>query len=66
MYHWRGEIETASEVPVVIKTRQALYGAVEAAVKAAHPYELPEIVAVPVIHGLAGYLDWIATETAGA
>ena len=66
MYHWRGEIETAREVPVVIKTRQALYGAVEAAVKAAHPYELPEIIAVPVIHGLAGYLDWIATETAGA
>ena len=66
MYHWRGEIETAREVPVVIKTRQALYGAVEAAVKAAHPYELPEIIAVPVIHGLAGYLDWIDTETAGA
>jgi periplasmic divalent cation tolerance protein len=64
MYHWRGEIETAREVPVVIKTRQALYGAVEAAVKAAHPYELPEIIAVPVIHGLAGYLDWIADETA--
>jgi periplasmic divalent cation tolerance protein len=64
MYHWRGEIETAREVPVVIKTRQALYGAVEAAVKAAHPYELPEIIAVPVIHGLAGYLDWINDETA--
>ena len=64
MYHWRGEIETAREVPVVIKTRQALYGAVEAAVKAAHPYELPEIIAVPVIHGLAGYLDWIDDETA--
>ena len=66
MYHWRGQIETAAEVPVVIKTRQALYGAVEAAVKAAHPYELPEIIAVPVIHGLAGYLDWIHTETADA
>jgi periplasmic divalent cation tolerance protein len=66
MYHWRGEIETAREVPVVIKTRQALYGAVEAAVKAAHPYELPEIIAVPVIHGLAAYLDWIASETAQA
>ena len=66
MYHWRGEIETAREVPVVIKTRRTLYGAVETAVKAAHPYELPEIIAVPVIHGLAGYLDWIATETADA
>ena len=66
MYHWRGEIETAREVPLVIKTRQALYGAVEAAVKAAHPYERPEIIAVPVIHGRAGYLDWIDAETAGA
>jgi periplasmic divalent cation tolerance protein len=63
MYHWHGEFETAREVPLVIKTRQALYGAVEAAVRAAHPYELPEIIAVPVIHGLAGYLDWIANET---
>ena len=49
MYHWRGEIETAREVPVVIKTRRALYNEVEAA--------------VPVIHGLAGYLNWIGTET---
>lgn len=66
MYHWRGEIETAREVPVVIKTRQALYPAVEAAVLAVHPYELPEVIAVPVIHGLSGYLDWIRTETADA
>jgi len=66
MYHWRGEIETAREVPVVIKTRRALYDEVEAAVRAVHPYELPEIIAVPVIDGLARYLDWIETETAGA
>jgi periplasmic divalent cation tolerance protein len=63
MYHWRGEIETAREVPVVIKTRRALYNAVEAAIVAVHPYELPEVIAVPVIHGLAGYLGWIGTET---
>ena len=63
MYHWRGEIETAREVPVVIKTRRALYNEVEAAIVAVHPYELPEVIAVPVIHGLAGYLDWIGTET---
>ena len=63
MYHWRGEIETAREVPVVIKTRRALYNEVEAAIVAVHPYELPEVIAVPLIHGLAGYLDWIGTET---
>ena len=63
MYHWRGEIETAREVPVAIKTRALLYSRVEAAIFAAHPYELPEVVAVPITHGLALYLDWIATET---
>ena len=64
MYHWRGQIETASEVPVSVKTRRDLYPAVEAAIVAAHPYELPEVVAVPVSHGLGRYLDWIAEETA--
>ena len=63
MYHWRGEIETAREVPVAIKTRALLYPRVEAAIVAAHPYELPEVVAVPIIHGSTQYLDWIAGET---
>jgi len=63
MYHWRGEIETAREVPVAIKTRALLYSRVEAAIVAAHPYELPEVVAVPIIHASAQYLDWIASET---
>lgn len=66
LYHWRGEIETAQEFPVTIKTRESLYGDIEAAVAAAHPYELPEIIAVPVSHGLEGYLHWIAAETAPA
>jgi periplasmic divalent cation tolerance protein len=63
MYHWQGEIETAREVPLAIKTRAALYGAVEAAILAAHPYELPEIVAVPLTHALDRYAHWIAAET---
>ena len=63
LYHWRGEIEMAREVPVTIKTCADLYPAVEAAVRAAHPYELPEIIAVPISHGLPHYLDWIAAET---
>lgn len=64
MYHWQGQFETAQEVPLVIKTRQALYGRVEAAILAEHPYELPEVVAVPVIDGFSSYLDWIAAQTA--
>ncbi len=62
MYHWQGQIETAREVPVTIKTRAALYETVQAAILAAHPYELPEIIAIPVTHGLPRYLDWITAE----
>ncbi len=65
LYHWRGEIETAREVPVAIKTRTERYAEVEAFIVARHPYELPEILGVPLAHGLPGYLDWIGTETAG-
>ncbi len=64
IYHWQGEIETAREFPVAIKTRAPLYAQVEAAIVAVHPYELPEIIAVPIVHGLPRYLDWIAAETA--
>ena len=64
IYHWRGEIETATEVPLAIKTRAVLFSKVEAAIRRFHPYELPEIVAVPVLHGFAEYLQWVADETA--
>jgi len=63
LYHWRGEIEMAQEVPLTIKTCADFYPAVEAAIRAQHPYELPEIIAVPIHHGFAPYLDWIAAET---
>lgn len=64
MYHWQGQIETAREVPLAIKTRAVLYTQVEALIARLHPYEIPEIVAVPILHGSAPYLDWIAAETA--
>lgn len=63
VYHWQGAIETTSEVPLLIKTTTARYAALEAAIVAHHPYELPEIVAVPVLQGLGPYLDWVAAET---
>jgi periplasmic divalent cation tolerance protein len=65
LYHWRGEIETADEIPIAIKTRAGLYARVEAAIRKRHPYELPEIVAVPICNALAAYLDWIIAETTG-
>jgi periplasmic divalent cation tolerance protein len=64
VYRWRGAVQRDEEHPVLIKTTRAAYGALEAAIRAQHPYELPEIVAVPIELGLAAYLDWVATETA--
>lgn len=64
VYRWQGKTEDATEVPLLIKTTQACYPALETAIRENHPYELPEIVAVPVMRGLPAYLDWIAAETA--
>ena len=63
LYHWRGRIETATEVPLTIKTRAALYPKVEAAIRELHDYEVPEIVAIPITHGHAPYIGWLADET---
>ncbi len=64
VYRWQGDVEEAAEVPVLLKTRAARYPELEAAIRELHPYELPEIVAVPVVRGLPEYLDWVAEETA--
>ena len=64
VYRWKGAIENAAEVPVLIKTRAGRYAEVEAAIRELHPYELPEIVAVPVLRGFEEYLQWVADETA--
>lgn len=62
VYRWQGEIERIEEVPLIIKTTAARYAALEAAIRARHPYELPEIVALP-LQGLPDYLAWVARET---
>ena len=63
VYRWNDKLETATEVPLLIKTRAEIYGEVEAAIKDLHPYELPEIIAVPVEHGLPDYLEWVNAQT---
>ena len=63
IYHWHGQIETGNEVPIAIKTRQVLFSEVEAAIRQIHPYDLPEVVALPILGGSAAYLDWINAET---
>ncbi len=63
MYRWQGKIETATEHPLLIKTTAARYAALEAALCELHPYEVPEIIALPVSAGLPAYLTWVATES---
>ena len=62
VYRWRGAVQEDEEHPVLIKSTRERYAALEAAIRAQHPYELPEIVAVPIERGLPAYLEWLAAE----
>jgi periplasmic divalent cation tolerance protein len=62
-YWWQGAMETAEEWLCLLKTREDLYADLEQDIRANHPYDMPEIVAMPVIAGNANYLAWILSET---
>ncbi|MCL2021970.1 MAG: divalent-cation tolerance protein CutA [Betaproteobacteria bacterium] len=59
VYRWQGKVERAEEIPLFIKTGRANYPALETFIRANHPYELPEIIALPLAEGLPPYLDWV-------
>ncbi|MBU0729332.1 MAG: divalent-cation tolerance protein CutA [Proteobacteria bacterium] len=61
-YWWQGKLEQAEEYQCVIKSRQDIYPALESAIKAVHPYDVPEILAVPVLSGNVDYLAWLDAE----
>jgi periplasmic divalent cation tolerance protein len=63
IYRWQGEVETSSEIPLMIKTTREAYPILEQRLKECHPYELPEILAIPIAAGLPGYLQWVIRET---
>jgi periplasmic divalent cation tolerance protein len=63
VYNWQGKREQASEVALHLKTRTGLYPQLEQAIVALHPYQVPEIIAIPILHGLPAYLDWVQAET---
>lgn len=63
VYRWKGAMQRDEEHPMLIKTTAECYPALETAIRAGHPYELPEIIAVPIERGLPAYLDWIAVQT---
>jgi periplasmic divalent cation tolerance protein len=62
-YRWEGAEEQAVEHPVLIKSTETRYPELEAAIRARHPYAVPEIIAWPIDRGAAAYLDWVRTET---
>ena len=63
LFRWEGKIETATEWQCWIKTRSSLYEAVEQTIRKLHPYEVPEILALPVLQGSETYLQWLAEAT---
>jgi periplasmic divalent cation tolerance protein len=63
VYRWKGEVQQDEEHPMLIKTTGERYAELEAEIRKSHPYDLPEIVAVPIEHGLPAYLSWVADET---
>ena len=63
IYRWQGRVQDDGEVLMVIKSSQETYAALECWLSEQHPYDLPEIIALPVERGLQGYLEWVAEET---
>jgi periplasmic divalent cation tolerance protein len=64
-YRWQGKIETSEEWQCWAKSRGELYAQIEQAIRRLHPYEVPEILAVPVVAGSDSYLKWLREETGG-
>ena len=65
-YHWKGKLETADEHQLVIKTTRAKFEDLRVLLETAHSYELPEVLAIPVIDGSPNYLAWVDGELAGS
>lgn len=63
VYRWQGETQTGTELQLVVKTTTSAYRRAEETIQRLHPYELPEIIAVPVVKGLSDYLHWMTLQT---
>lgn len=63
VYRWQGSVERAVEVPLLIKSTRERLAEIQEVIRALHPYEVPEIVAIPVVAGLPAYLRWVVDET---
>jgi periplasmic divalent cation tolerance protein len=63
IYRWQGKVEDENEVLVLLKTQRARFEALRARILELHPYDVPEVIALPIEQGHGAYLDWIANET---
>jgi periplasmic divalent cation tolerance protein len=63
IYRWQGAVEDSREVQLLIKTRRERFDEVKRVIRAVHPFDVPEIIALPVMAGSADYLAWIVAET---
>jgi periplasmic divalent cation tolerance protein len=63
VYRWKGAVEEANEWLLIIKSRREHFDGIRAALEAAHSYELPEVLAIPVLEGSPNYLAWLEAET---
>jgi periplasmic divalent cation tolerance protein len=63
VYRWEGKVTTDSEVLLLIKTTESRFPALKARLLELHPYEVPELIGVPVALGHEAYLDWVRNET---
>jgi periplasmic divalent cation tolerance protein len=61
-YRWQGKVETSQEWLCLAKSRRGMYELIEATIRRLHPYEMPEILAIPIVAGSAGYLAWLDGE----
>jgi periplasmic divalent cation tolerance protein len=63
IYRWQGQIQDDAEALMIVKTSRSAYAALEAWLVEHHPYDVPEVLAVPVLRGSAAYLEWVLNET---
>jgi len=63
IYSWKGKVEDASEVLMIVKTRKALFDKLSNTVMDLHSYDVPEVIAIPIIDGSANYLTWLREST---
>lgn len=63
IYHWQGTINQDDELLLIAKTKATLFDTLATTVKNHHPYDVPEVIAMPIVSGSTEYLTWIDTET---